>query len=229
MIRVLVVEDEPLTAAAHANYLGRLEGFELVGSCSTAREAHAQIVAARDAGTPVDLLLLDITLPDASGLDLARALRAAKIDIDFIAVTAVRQTEALQAALGLGAVQYLIKPFGFAVFRERLDHYRRYVSRWESATRSATQQDADELFAARGPAATAQLPKGLSSVTLDAVSARIRQATAPVSASEVAAPLALSRVTARRYLEHLADLGMVTRTQRYGAPGRPEVEYSWRP
>jgi len=228
VIRVLVVDDEPVAAAAHAAYLARLEGFELVGICLTAREAHSQILAARNGGMPVDLLLLDITLPDASGLDLARALRAAKIDIDFIAVTAVRQTEALQAAFGVGAVQYLIKPFGFAVFREKLEHYRRYRSRLESAAHSATQQDVDELFAARRPNVTAQLPKGLSSVTLDAVSAHIRRAEAPLSATEVALKLALSRVTARRYLEHLADLGMVSRTQRYGAPGRPEVAYSWR-
>jgi response regulator of citrate/malate metabolism len=227
VIRVLVVDDEPVAAAAHATYLARLDGFELAGICATAREAHSHILAALGSGTPVDLLLLDISLPDASGLDLARALRAAKMDIDFIAVTAVRNTDTLQAALGVGAVQYLIKPFGFAVFREKLEHYRRYHSRLETAARSATQQDVDELFAARRPAATAQLPKGLSSVTLDAVSAHLRRAEAPASASESAAQLALSRVTARRYLEHLADLGMVTRTQRYGAPGRPEVEYSW--
>jgi len=227
VIRVLIVDDEPVAAEAHAAYLARLEGFELAGMCSTAREAHTHILAARTDGTPVDLLLLDITLPDASGLDLARALRAAKIDIDFIAVTAVRQTEALQAALGLGAVQYLIKPFGFAVFREKLEHYRRYHSRFENA-HSTTQQDVDELLAARRPAVTANLPKGLSTVTMDAVSAHLRHAETAASAAEAAEELALSRVTARRYLEHLADLGMVTRTQRYGAPGRPEIEYSWR-
>jgi len=227
VIRVLVVDDEPVAADAHAAYLARLEGFELAGICFTAREAHAHIIAARAAGTPVDLLLLDITLPDASGLDLARALRAAKIDIDFIAVTAVRQTEALQAALGVGAVQYLIKPFGFGVFREKLEHYRRYRSRLESA-HSTTQQDVDELLAARRPAVTATLPKGLSTVTMDAVSAYLRQMQTAASAAEAAEQLALSRVTARRYLEHLADLGMAARTQRYGAPGRPEIAYSWR-
>jgi len=227
VIRVLVVDDEPVAADAHAAYLARLEGFELVGICATAHEAHTRILAAHGGEAPVDLLLLDITLPDASGLDLARALRAAKIDIDFIAVTAVRQTEVLQAALRVGAVQYLIKPFGFSVFREKLEHYRRYHSRLESAY-SPTQQDVDELLAARRPAVTAQLPKGLSAVTLDAVSAHLRRTQAPASAAEAAEQLALSRVTARRYLEHLAHLGMATRTQRYGAPGRPEIAYSWR-
>ncbi len=48
-----------------------------------------------------------------------------------------------------------------------------------------------------------------------------------VSASEVMDALGMSRVTARRYLEYLADAGTVTRTARYGAPGRPENEYRW--
>jgi response regulator of citrate/malate metabolism len=228
VIRVLVVDDEPVAAAAHAEYLSRMSGFDLAGICYTARDAHAQIIAARSSGTPIDLILLDLTLPDASGLDLARALRAARIDIDFIAVTAVRQTEALHAALGVGAMQYLIKPFGFAVFREKLEHYQRYHSRLEGADHSATQQDVDELLAARRPTAGTALPKGLSSVTLETVSAHLRQTAGALSASETASQLTLSRVTARRYLEHLADLGMATRTQRYGAPGRPEVAYAWR-
>ena len=40
-------------------------------------------------------------------------------------------------------------------------------------------------------------------------------------------PPARARVTVRRYLEHLADTGVVARTPRYGVPGRPEVEYRW--
>jgi len=48
-----------------------------------------------------------------------------------------------------------------------------------------------------------------------------------MSASEVAAIVGASRVTVRRYLEHLADTGSLERRQRYGGGGRPEVEYRW--
>ena len=44
---------------------------------------------------------------------------------------------------------------------------------------------------------------------------------------EVMEALGMSRVTARRYLEYLADAGTVSRTARYGTPGRPENEYRW--
>ncbi|HET6166819.1 MAG TPA: FaeA/PapI family transcriptional regulator, partial [Marmoricola sp.] len=47
-------------------------------------------------------------------------------------------------------------------------------------------------------------------------------------ATEVADAMGASRVTARRYLEHLADEGLVDRAPRYGGSGRPEFEYRWR-
>ncbi len=70
MIRVLIVEDESLIAAAHRDYLGRIGGFEVVGAVTTAQEA------LRTTKThAVDLVLLDLGLPDArGGTDLASAL-----------------------------------------------------------------------------------------------------------------------------------------------------------
>ncbi|MBC7590692.1 MAG: response regulator [Salinibacterium sp.] len=228
MIRVLVVDDEPLAAEAHAQYLGRVDGFELAGIASTAGEALAQITAARERGIAIDLVLLDLTLPDANGLDLARSLRATRVDIDFIAITAVRQTESVQAALAVGAVQYLIKPFGFAAFREKLEHYARYRAKLRESAASATQNEVDALLSSWRSSARSVLPKGLTATTLDSVSAHLRGSGAPLSASELATSLDLSRVTARRYLEHLADTGSAARSQRYGSPGRPEVAYTWR-
>jgi response regulator of citrate/malate metabolism len=226
--RVLVVDDEQLTAEAHASYVRRVDGFEVAGIAHSAGEALAKIAAAREAGSPIDLVLLDLTLPDANGLDLARRLRASRTEIDFIAITAVRQLDVVQDAVALGAVQYLIKPFGFATFREKLEHYRRYRERLGGTAEATTQQDVDALlFSLRSPAA-AVLPKGLSTPTLETVSQHLRASERESSATEVAERLGLSRVTARRYLEHLADLGLATRSARYGAPGRPEVLYRWR-
>lgn len=228
MISVLVVDDEPLAAEAHSRYLGRLDGFVVAGVAATARDAMAQILTARAQGSPIDLVLLDFTLPDASGLDLARSLRAARIDVDVIAITAVRQTESVQAALAVGVMQYLIKPFGFAAFREKLEHYSRYRAQLGQSVSSPTQQEVDDLLSSRRSASPSSLPKGLTATTLDSVSARLRSATTPRSASELGSELELSRVTARRYLEHLSDIGLAARSQRYGSPGRPEVAYAWR-
>jgi response regulator of citrate/malate metabolism len=63
--------------------------------------------------------------------------------------------------------------------------------------------------------------------TLDAVVSALRAAEG-LSAAETAAVLGTSRITARRYLEHLVDTGVASRTPRYGGAGRPETEYRWR-
>lgn len=224
MIRVLVVEDDRGTADAHAAYVGRCEGFALAG---VAHSATAAIRALRDAqqGTErIDLLLLDMNLPDGHGLQVCRELRAAGLLVDVIAVTAVRELDIVREAVAVGVVQYLIKPFGFAMFAERMRHYRAYRDELEGAS-SLTQQEVDRAIAALRTTNAPGLAKGLSAETLEAVSALLASDGVARSSTEVAAALALSRVTARRYLEHLADAGVAERSPRRGTRGRPELEY----
>jgi response regulator of citrate/malate metabolism len=228
-IRVLVVEDEPLTAEAHAAYVGRVPGYEVAGIARTGAEAVRLLRDARGADgliVGIDLILLDVNLPDTTGIELCRSLRAAGIEIDVIAVTAVRDAAVVRSAVSLGIVQYLIKPFAFAAFAEKLGAYRDYRARVGSAV-VTDQQEVDASFAALRTSSGGDLPKGLTRETLDRVRSAVRDAPAGagVSAAELATRLDLSRVTARRYLEHLADTGAVERANRYGTPGRPEVEY----
>ena len=77
------------------------------------------------------------------------------------------------------------------------------------------------------PTRSAPLPKCMGRETLDAVVTAVRQA-AGVSAAETAELIGASRITARRYLEYLAEAGLVDRVPRYGGAGRPELEYRWR-
>ena len=224
MIRVLVVDDEDLTAAAHAEYVRRLDGFEVAGIASSAAAA----IAAMKTDASIDLILLDMNLPDGHGIEVARRLRAGGANVDIIAITAVREIEVVRGAVSLGIAQYLIKPFGFATFREKLEHFAEYRKQLESSGASATQSDVDTMFASLRAPVAVPLPKGLSTPTLDGVSQYLRTSGKPHSAIEVAEPMKLSRVTARRYLEHLADALLVVRAPRYGTPGRPEIEYRWR-
>jgi response regulator of citrate/malate metabolism len=80
---------------------------------------------------------------------------------------------------------------------------------------------------ATGPAAPARLPKGLTEQTSGLVRATLDAETgsAGLSASECAERSGLSRVSARRYLEHFVSLGTVRVTLRYGTTGRPERRY----
>lgn len=78
-IRVLVVEDEPIASDAHSVYVGRLEGFTLVGTAPDGQSALRILSEFASAGAPVDLVLLDMNLPDLHGLDVARRMRSAGV------------------------------------------------------------------------------------------------------------------------------------------------------
>lgn len=222
-IDVLLVDDDALTLELHRRFIQRLDGFRVVGECTGARAAAHAILD----GPPADLALLDMTMPDGTGLDVLRLVRARGSTIDVIAVTGVRDADAVRQTVGLGVVQYLVKPVTFAVFAERLTQYADYHRRVRESAGPATQQEIDALLAASRATGPAPLPKGLSAETLERVSEMLR-GHAAVSASEAAELLGMSRVAARRYLEHLSTAGRAERGARYGHQGRPETEYRWR-
>ena len=224
-VRVLVVEDEELAAEAHAAYVGRVGGFELAGVARSAGEA----LRVLSSGTAVDLVLLDMHLPDGHGLGLLQRIRAAGHLCDVIAVTSARDTDVVRRAVSQGVVLYLLKPFSFAAFRTKLEQYAAYRAQLEGTAQDVVQDDVDQLFGAlRARGTGAGLPKGMSLDSLRQVTEALRATDDPMSATEVAEAIGASRVTARRYLEHLADDGSVDRSPRYGGTGRPEVAYAWR-
>ena len=230
IVRVLVVEDEPRVAQAHAEYVGRVAGFEVVGVVHSASDALRHLADHADHADPgaVDLLLLDMNLPDGHGLALLQRLRGAGRLCDVIAVTAARDPAVVRSAVAHGVVLYLLKPFTFATFRAKLEQYADYRRRLGSAPAEVVQDEVDQLLGAlRVDASPASVPKGLSRERLQEVTDRLRGASGGLSASELGQQVGTSRVTARRYLEHLADAGIVERSLRYGGGGRPEVEYVW--
>lgn len=226
MIRVLVVEDEPVVADAHREYVSRIPGFTVAGVVHSGGETLRFLERAQLERAPVDLLLLDLNLPDVHGLQVVRALRAAGHPVDVIAVTSARDLAMVRSAVSVGVVQYLLKPFTFAALRDKLARYAQFR---DSVTGSATdvgQTEVDQALAAlRSPATT--LPKGLTEATLTAVTAALRTTPDGLSAEALATVVGISRVTARRYLEHLVDTGLAVRTPKYGQVGRPELWYRW--
>jgi response regulator of citrate/malate metabolism len=222
-VRVLVVEDEQHAAEAHAAYVERVDGFELAGVARSAGDAARFLAADRH----VDLLLLDMHLPDGHGLGLLQRLRATGHLCDVIAVTSARDADVVRHAVAQGVVLYLLKPFTFATFRAKLEQYAAYRSQLAATSEEVAQDEVDRLLDSLRHAAGSDLPKGMSAETMSAIVASLRRATA-LSATEAAQAVGTSRVTARRYLEHLADAGQVERRPRYGGSGRPEVEYRWR-
>ncbi|MCO5996385.1 response regulator [Actinoallomurus rhizosphaericola] len=224
MISVLVVEDDPVAADAHRMYVERVPGFEVVGVVHSGAEAFRALDR-----RSVDLLLLDFYLPDCHGLQLCRRLRAAGNLADVIAVTSARDLTTVRAAVSIGVVQYLLKPFTFATLRAKLERYAHFHATVAGSGNAADQQEVDRAIATLRSADRPALPKGMSASTLETVTAALRTAEEGLTAGAVAAATGLSRITARRYLEYLVDGGRAARTPRYGQVGRPELHYRWSP
>jgi two-component system CitB family response regulator len=220
MIRTLVVEDDYRIAEWHRQLTERVEGFSVVGIAHTGAEAIAMAGRLRP-----DLVLLDIYLPDMSGLDALQGLRGAdSVPVDVIAITAAKDVNTLRAAMHGGVVHYVVKPFRGEVLQERLRGYAAARQRM-AGLREADQGEVDRVFGLLRPGVHRPLPKGLSQATLDLVLAALERSDQPISAEQVAAGVGISRVTARRYLDHLAQGRRVELLLRYGSPGRPEHRY----
>jgi len=220
MIRTLIVEDDFRVADLHRAYVEKLPGFAVVGQAGTGAEALRMVVTTRP-----DLMLLDIYLPDMSGLEVMRAIREAGASrVDIIAITAARDVDSLRSAMQGGVVHYLIKPFRFAAMKEKLESYAAMRQRLAQLS-EADQHAVDTLYHILRQGGAETLPKGLSRPTLDLVLRILQEAGRDLAATEVADLASLSRVTARRYLDHLVQSGRVELVMRYGSPGRPEHRY----
>lgn len=222
MIRTLIVEDDPVVADVNRGYLERMPGFAVVGLAETGAAALAAL-----ARTEIDLVLLDFHLPDINGLDVCRALRnGRRTPVDIIAVTAARDVATVHGALAHGVVQYLIKPYSFAMFQDKLARYAEYHSQM-SGTGQTSQEDVDRTREALCGTSTVTIPKGLSKPTYEKVVGVLKGSERFWSAIDVADETGLSRVTVRRYLEYLHQRSLVELSPQYGGPGRPEHHYRW--
>jgi response regulator of citrate/malate metabolism len=221
-IRTLIVDDDYRVASIHAAYVAKIDGFEVVGEAHTAAGALDAVSKLKP-----DLVLMDVYLPDGSGLDVVRSLIERRTHPDVIVITAARDVSTVRAAMQLGAVHYVMKPFGFAALSERLTSYGNLRRRIAGLPDSADQDDVDELFGLlRGPAPLSRRPeKGHSAPTLERVRNVVRAAADDVSAGEVADAIGISRATAQRYLTYLERHGVVRLKLRYGSTGRPEHRY----
>ena len=211
-LTVLVVDDDFRVANMHAEVVNTLPGFTVTATVNT-------LEAARKADA-VDLALVDVYLPDGSGIDFVRELQG-----DSMVLTAATEAATIRAAMAAGALSYLVKPFATTELAARLAGYARYRKILARANLSAGDVDA-ALDALRPRVAAPAPPTIAASSTKQLVLAALRTSGQPMSAAEVSAAIGISRATAQRYLASLATSREVTVGLRYGTTGRPEQEFA---
>ena len=127
---VIIVDDEYLARKLLQDYVSKVESLQLVATCSNAFEAMEAL-----ANNTVDIMLLDIQMPDLTGMELVKGLEKKPAVIFTTAYS-----EYAVDAFNLAVVDYLLKPFDFPRFFQAV---RKAIGNVQPKTEETTKQAAD--------------------------------------------------------------------------------------
>lgn len=221
MINVLIVEDDFRIAGIHQQIMESIEGVRVVGQALRAKEVWGFLEEER-----IDLILLDIYMPDQLGTDLMVEIRYNYPETEFIMITAAKERELLARCMAAGVFHYLVKPIDLNRLKEVIQRYQNRQNLINNGE-IVDQTSIDALFGMSDIERDSidTLPKGINQLTLRNVKSICMHLTVGMTAEEVGERLGASRTTARRYLEYLVSEGVLRAELEYGIVGRPERKY----
>ncbi|KGX89675.1 response regulator [Pontibacillus marinus] len=221
MIRVLLIEDDPMVQEVNKQFIEKVEGFQVVEKAGNGKEGIEKLEKYK-----TDLVILDVYMPNQDGLEVLYHIRKEQFPVDVITVTAANDQETIRKMLQNGAVDYIIKPFKFERIQQALENYKRYTRKLSEKS-SVSQDYIDEILhkKVKDSSEEVDIPKGLNQLTLNQISKYLDQQKEAKSAEDVAEGVGLARVTARRYLEYMKKIGHIKLDMQYGGVGRPVNRY----
>ena len=219
MIKVLIVEDDPMVADINKGYIESVEGYRVIESVKNGNEALTFL-----SENTIDLAVVDIYMPEMDGITFIKKMRQLQIESDVIFVTASNDVNDIRTSLKYGAVDYLIKPFKFDRLISTLEQYKERFYMMDSR-KSIGQEEFDRLT--KGKSSKTRLPKGLQGKTLEMIIDIIESFTASkkFDTEEISDKSGISTVTVRRYLDYLEESGKIRSEIYYGTGGRPKSLY----
>ena len=227
MLLVVIVEDDPMVMEINRQYMERIPGVRVVACCRNGNEALRFL-----SNHSVDLLIVDMFMPQMTGIDLLRELRSRGNESDVIMVTADNSVKSIKEAMSLGITDYLIKPFEFERFRAAVQKCvakRELTSEGNSSETSLCQEEIDRLMQGDvliKPKAPTVLDKGIQASTLEALIQCLSFAKEDsMDCEELAKASGLSKVTVRRYMNYLIENDQAESITDYQTGGRPAIRY----
>ena len=210
-MRVLIIEDDPMVAMIHKEYFKRKELTDDLNHVTSLEAAKDYLKKNK-----VDLIVLDNYLIDGQGVEFLPELKGYPI----IMITAANDVQTVEAALSNGVVDYLVKPFTYERFSQAIDKVQDYVN---LLSKEKINQDLidDYLNPGRVEEEEDSLPKGLSRITLKKVLETIQQHNTGFTTQQIADKLDISRITIRKYLNHLVNINVLSEDAEYYTSGRP--------
>ena len=220
MYKILIVEDDPMVAMINEQYIKKNKNFELVGKCSNGAAALEFLE-----NNEVDLLVLDVYMPQMDGFETLRRVRNKQITVDAIMVTAANDRNSLEEALHLGVVDYLVKPFTFDRFQMALEKYISQNSALKDVE-TLNQKNIDHIIDNARKKSDDLHPKGIQEKTTELILEYLKENSGrSFTGDEIAEKVGLTGVTVRRYMNYLAESGRVIGKMNYETGGRPCMKY----
>ncbi|MGL5152377.1 MAG: response regulator [Clostridium sp.] len=220
MKKVLIVEDDPMVALINKNYIESIEGFASVGPVMYESDVLTSL-----RNEDIDLILLDVFLPEKSGLEILKEIRKEGFIQPVIMITAANTVEDLKTAYAYGVVDYLIKPFDFKRFEEGISKYKIRNDIF-SCEGKITQEKVDNKGINRENYEIS-LPKGLNKRTLKIVYDFLNNNKGRLwTLREISYEISVSNVTIKKYMDYLESINLVEGNMAIGNVGRPEIKYT---
>ena len=224
MIRVIIIEDDPMVADLAAGYLEGIDGFKLEHTAHSGEEGLALLRTHH-----VDLVLLDVFMPGMDGMELLRIIKSQFFHTDVIMITAAQNSDDILNALRMGVADYIVKPFTFERFRESLLQFRERRQLLISPEVPITQEMLDRriFIKKERPTPDSGTPKGIDARTLRTVMQVLQQYEGPFSLKDIEPLAGISRISLKKYFDYLTATGRLGSVKDYGGPGRPVTLYNW--
>lgn len=225
---VVIIEDDFRIARIHEEMIEQNDSFRVVQNCLTAKEALEYLAEVEQLP---HVILLDMYIPDVKGFDLLETLKGKYPYIAIIIASAADDMETFERAKLIGVFDYMTKP----IEQKRLQlAFQKYAQFMAFEAEAITQVELDAFFGQGTFVETSTvtktakdtLPKGIDTLTLEKIrSFLMTYHDTEITAHTLGDVIGISRSTARRYLEYLGRLEIVSPTLHYGQVGRPQRIY----
>lgn len=217
-MNILIVEDDFRIGEMYKEFLKAETEAKKIECVINAKEALEYLSA-----NEVDIVIIDIYLPDMMGDTLAEEILKKYPFINFICISANQDAQIIKDLINLGVLHYLIKPVKLDTLGEIVNRFIN-MNNALSTEKELEQSEIDQYFTVKKTIENTELPKGIDPVSLEKIRNAFEIKEEWVS-SELGQTLGTSRTTVRRYLEYLREIGYLKVTQEFGDKGRPEKIY----
>lgn len=213
MIKTIIVEDDLMVQDINKNILLSVEGFCLKASFYEVSSAISYLL-----NNEIDLILLDLTLPNTDGIELIRKIKSEFNKIDIIVISARNDSLSLQKSLNLGVIDYILKPFKQNRLESSLNQYK---LRKELLLSEINQENIDKALYKQ----IDDLPKGIDKNSLALIKENIKNFSTWFNVNELENLVGISKISLRKYLNYLEQTNYLSSKLEYKAKGRPQIYY----